>query len=149
MSVTEQLARQFTFHIKDSGGTYVEIGGVTNFSPSPEKNDTDLTDFDSQGWIEHIVASRGLTFDIEGNHKEDSDTGDRDTGQDRLEDLATNMGWDAMEDFKLVGPSGYGAEFEVSVDAPFLGMSTGGGNDDAAGWSASLTMSGIPSEITP
>lgn len=149
MALGKQLARLFDFYIYD-GATYQGIGGVTSFSPSREKNDADVTDFDSEGWLEHIVASRGASFDIEGHHIEDDDNGDRDTGQEELETLAMEVGTSAMKTFKIEGPGDQNEVFmTVSVDAPFEGISTGGGNDDPAGWAATLTMSGKPETTDP
>ena len=149
MSLGKQLARTFDFAIHD-GTNYVDIGGVTSFSPSPEKNDADTTTFDSDGWVEHIVASRGLSFDIEGLHIEDAATGNRDAGQEELEDLAMEMGHDAMCTFRLTRPhTGSQVYMTVSVQAPPEGISTGGGNDDPAGWSATLNVSGKPVTTDP
>lgn len=149
MALGKQLARVFDFEIYD-GTDYVEIGGVNSFSPSREKNDTDVTDFDSEGWMEHLVASRGMSFDMEGFHIEDADTGDRDAGQEVLEEAALEMGPDALKTLRIVGPGGNTEIYmEVSIDAPFHGLSDGGGTDDSAGWSASLTMSGKPSDSDP
>ena len=126
---------------------FADIGGLTSFSPSTEKNDTETTTFDDNGWLGHLVSSRGLGFDLEGYHEEDSSTGARDAGQAILENLAEKSGPSAREDFRLTTPSGTIIQFAVSVDAPFKGMSTGGGNDDAAGWSATLTMDGEPTTV--
>lgn len=147
MAVREQLAREFSFFIQDDSETYQEIGGINSFDPSPEKNDVDLTKFSSNGFLEHLVATRGLTFTLEGDHLEDETDGSRDTGQERCETLAGNTGWDGMEMFKVEGPDGSGVEFEVSVDAPLMGMSQGGGQGEAASWSATFNMSGEPSEV--
>lgn len=143
MSLGKQLARLFDFEIYDDTD-YVEIGGVTNFSPSTEKNDADTTDFDSEGWLEHIVASRGLSFEIEGYHIEDEEDGSRDGGQEALENYATEVGSEAMTYFHIITPGENDIYMEVSVEAPPHGISGGGGNDDPAAWSATLTVSGKP-----
>lgn len=146
MALGKQLARLFDFEIDDGTdtSTFVQINGITSFSPSTEKNDADITDFDSEGWQEHIVASRGLSFDVEGYHVEDEADGTRDSGQERLEELSQNVGNDSTAPFKITTPGGNEITMDVSVDAPMFGQSTGGGNDDPAGWSATLTVSGKP-----
>ena len=148
MSLGKQLARLFDFEVfdpeADTEGGYVEVGGVTNFSPSPETNMADVTDFDSEGWIEQFVASRGLSFDLEGHHIEDDEDGSLDPGQERLGELAMEVGPDSLEDFKLISPGGKEIEMEVSIDGVPPGMSTGGGNDDPAEWSVTLNISGKP-----
>ncbi|MGM0437492.1 MAG: phage tail tube protein [Bacillota bacterium] len=149
MALGKQLARTFDFAIYD-GTSYQDIKGVTSFSPSREKNDADITDFDSGGWLEHIVASRSASFDIEGYHIEDDADGSRDAGQEELETLATQMGNDAMATLRLSGPGDQNEVYmTVSVDAPMNGISTGGGNDDPAGWAATLNMSGEPMTTDP
>lgn len=126
---------------------YAEITGLNSFDPSPEKNDSDTTTFDDEGWISHLVATRGLTVTIEGLHQEDETTGARDPGQAVVEDLAENSGASAMEMFKAGFPSGDQVKFEASVDAPPKGISSGGGQGEAATWTATITMSGQAEEV--
>ena len=123
---------------------YLHIKGITSLSPSQEKNDADTTDFDSEGWIEHMVASRGVSFEIEGYHIEDEETGDRDQGQERIEEIGQLVGSGSVVPFEMTSPGGTVVTMNVSVDAPMFGQSTGGGNDDPAGWSCTLTVSGKP-----
>lgn len=123
---------------------YLHVSGVTSFSPSTEKNDADVTDFDSNGWQEHMVASRGLSFDIEGYHIEDDTTGVRNAGQERLEELGRAMAKDSTAEFRVVTPGGDNIDMTASFDAPMYGQSTGGGNDDPAGWSVTMTVTGEP-----
>ncbi|MFP4647287.1 MAG: phage tail tube protein [Candidatus Acetothermia bacterium] len=146
MALGEQLARLFDFEIYDSDESdYVEIGGVTSFSPSPEVTRDTHTDFDSEGWIQRFVAERGLTFTLEGNHLEDPDDGSLDPGQEALQDLSKEMGTDSLEDFKIVTPGGNEIEVEVSVDGPMFGESSGGGQAESASWSVNLASNGKPS----
>ena len=144
MALAKQLARLFDFEIDDGASGFVQINGITSFSPSTEKNDADLTTFDSEGWTEHIVASRGLSFEMEGYHIEDSGDGSRDEGQQRLEEIGQLVGADSVVPFQVTTPGGTTISMDVSVDSPMFGQSTGGGNDDPAGWSATLTVSGKP-----
>jgi hypothetical protein len=123
---------------------YLHISGVTSFSPSQEKNDADTTDFDSEGWIEHMVASRGLSFEVEGYYIEDENNGVRDIGQERVEEIGQLVGSGSTSLFRIIDPSGTPISFEGSVDSPMFGQSTGGGNDDPAGWSFTLTITSDP-----
>jgi len=123
---------------------YLHISGINSFSPSQEKNDADTTDFDSQGWMEHIVASRGVSFDVEGYHIEDEETGLRDAGQERIEEIGQLVANESITGLRLINPSGENVDFDVSIDAPQFGQSTGGGNDDPAGWSCTMTVTGDP-----
>lgn len=126
----------------DSG--FARIGGVTNFSPSTEKNDADITDFDSDGWLEHLAASRGLSFEIEGFYVEDAETEARDPGQYLFEQLALAYGPHAVDVFRVKTPAEQNIDFEISAECPPEGISGGGGNDDPAAWSATLTITGEP-----
>ena len=144
MSLGKQFARLFSFSIDDGTSAMVKIKGITSFSPSQEKNDADLTTFDSEGWIEHMVASRGVSFEIEGYYIEDEETGDRDQGQERIEEIGQLVGSGSVVPFEMTSPGGTVVTMNVSVDAPMFGQSTGGGNDDPAGWSCTLTVSGKP-----
>jgi len=144
LALGKQLARLFSFSIDDGTSAMVEIKGITSFSPSQEKNDADLTTFSSEGWIEHMVASRGVSFEIEGYHIEDEETGDRDPGQGRIEEIGQLVGSGSVVPFEMTSPGGTVVTMNVSVDAPMFGQSTGGGNDDPAGWSCTLTVSGKP-----
>jgi len=129
----------------DLGNTgFIDIGGINSFSPSREKNDVDTSDFDSQGWMEHMVASRGLSFDLEGFHIENETNGARNPGQYLAEELAMSFGPQAKKDFRLINPSQDNIDFEISADSPFKGTSDGGGTDDASGWSITITMTGQP-----
>ena len=59
MAVTKVLARDWVLEIK-SGSGYTRIKGLSTLSFSNSKNDTDTTDFESQGATEHLVTSRFL-----------------------------------------------------------------------------------------
>ena len=144
MALGKQLARLFSFSIDDGASGMVEIKGITSFSPSQEKNDADTTTFDSEGWIEHMVASRGVSFEIEGYHIEDENNGVRDPGQERVEEIGQLVGSGSTSLFRIIDPSGTPINFEGSVDSPMFGQSTGGGNDDPAGWSFTLTITSDP-----
>lgn len=140
MAVTKVLARGWTFEIQtdEATPTYVPIGGINNFSVSPTKNDADVTDFDSEGREEHLPASRGLSITVEGFYLEDPDTGERDPGQQAVEELADKIGVQGIAGFRMTSPGGNTKEFKASANV----TSPGGGNNDPASWSAELTVSG-------
>lgn len=147
MAIGKQLARLFDFEIGDGASGFLQIAGITSFSPSTEKNDADLTTFDSEGWLEHFVASRGLSFEVEGYHIEDEATGDRDPGQERVEEVGRLVGNGSVVPFQMTSPGGTVVSMQVSADTSMFGQSTGGGNDDPAGWSCTLTVSGKPTVV--
>jgi len=71
MAVTKVLARDWKKFIK-SGGNYYNIAGIRAFGTDPNKQDVDTSDFDSNGWTEHMVAARGLTITLDGFFMESS-----------------------------------------------------------------------------
>lgn len=135
------LARDWVWEIEDQGD-YIRIGGIESFSPSPTKSDADGTDFDSQGWEEHQVATRGVSYTLEGFYKEDPDTGLRDAGQEAVEALANRTGRESLGDFRLTSPGGTTITFKASADIP----TSGGGHNDNTSWSATVRMSGPPTK---
>lgn len=141
MAIVKVLADDFdlAFNTGDTATpVWTAIGGITSFSISTTKNDIDTRDFDSGGWLEHIVGSRGKSFTIEGSREEDPDTGDRDAGQEAVEALGDEMGADAIGQFQITSPGGTTYTFDCSVDVtPF-----GGGLDAKAAWSVAMTMTG-------
>src|SRR5690606_10420287 len=104
MAVTKVLARGWKFEINT--GTpeipaWTPIKGINSFSIATTKNDADVTDFDSDGWLKHIPASRGRSITLEGFYLEDPDTGDRDPGQEAVEELADKVGFPALAQFRM------------------------------------------------
>lgn len=82
---------------------------------------------------------------LDGLRLEDTADGSRDPGQEAVEDLADLVGPAGLAQFRwyqetsLKGKSFMGS---VNVTGP------GGGNDDAASWSAEITVSGAVTPIT-
>ena len=137
--ITKILAREWNFQIEEGVGTYVDIKGLNNFSFDPSSANVDTTDFDSEGWVEHLVASRGLVVNLEGAYLVDVETGTRDVGQDAVEVLADKVGVGSLGKFKIISPAKATFEFVASVEVT---SPAGGGNDDKTGWTAKLTVSG-------
>lgn len=149
MAVTKVLARGWTFFINT--GTYAvpvwtQIHGINSFSPSPEKNDADTTDFDDAGSLSHLPVSRGRAFTLEGFYKVDVSNGDRDEGQAAVEALSDSMGVAGIGNFKFVAPDASIDLFSGSVNV----TPPGGGSDDAAAWSVEITVTegGLAKDIT-
>jgi len=147
MPITKVLARDATFEINDGTEAvpdWLEIKGVTSLTFNPTKNDADTTDFDSEGVLEHLPASRGLAFTMGGFRLEDRDTGDRDPGQAAVEAYDALVGPDGLASFRITTPAGDVYAFSASVSV----TPHGGGNDDPASWSVTITRSG-PTTYTP
>ena len=144
MSLGEVLARDFTWEIDDGADTFVEIGGLTSVEPSGNMNEADTTTYDSEGWIERLAASRSLEISMEGQYQEDPTDGTRDSGQEQVEAAGEKVGTDSKVPFQVTTPGGTTITFEAIVNTQGFGLGTGGGNDDPAGWGATLMTSGKP-----
>jgi len=143
MAITKVLAREWVVQINT--GTYgtptwTNIGGLTSLTFSTSKNDADTTDFDSDGQMEHIPASRSREIGLEGFYEEDASTGDRDSGQEAVEGYMDLTGAAGLADFKLTSPGGTAKRFYASVNV----SDVGGGNDDPTSWNVTLTVTGLP-----
>lgn len=143
MTVTKILARDHGKSWSINTGTdatpvWTEIKSLNSWAHSPSTNQTDTTDFDDNGRLSHLVASRGDEFTLTGSYLEDIDTGARDPGQEAVEALAQSVGNDSTKQFQLASPGGNTLTFYASAECTV----GGGGNDDKSAWEAKLTVSG-------
>lgn len=139
MALTKVLARDWTFEVEDpTAGTFVPVGGVETFEFSGSKTDEDTTDFNSGGWAEHIPTLRSRTLTVNGFRLEDESTGERDPGQELIDELANKTGEEGLGNFKLTSPGGTLYEFKGSVEP----ASFGGGHTNVTSWGATITVSG-------
>lgn len=145
MAIEEVLAKEFTWKVDDGtdSDTFVEIEGLNSVSPSPSKNDADTTTYNDD-WVTHLVATRGLEIEMEGVYMEDPSDGSRDPGQEQVEAAAEKTGTGSTVPFQCETPGGTIIEFDASVSTTPFGIGGGGGNEDPAGFSATLTVSGKP-----
>jgi hypothetical protein len=130
------LARNWGFEVTDDptglSPDWVRIGGINSFTISNDKEDTDVTDFDSDGSTEHVVAGRTTEIVVEGHYIED------DPGQMLFDDIAERIGDKSIAGFRVIRPSGYTDEYFAS----FGPGDVGGGNNDVTSWGGSVTRSG-------
>jgi hypothetical protein len=145
MTKVKVLARNWGLYLEEPAtvGTFQRIGGIESFTLGFGSEDTDTTDFDTEGYSTHIVSGRSNEIKIEGSFIEDVTTGDRDAGQTLAEDLATKIGHESIGKFRLKAPSGKVTEFSVSATM----TDQGGGLKDKTKWGATLKVSGKPSQI--
>ncbi|AZO95281.1 hypothetical protein [Halocella sp. SP3-1] len=142
MAVSKKIpAKDWKFEVDDGTDTdtFAEVKGLNTFSIEPSSNRTDVTDFDSNGDEEGYISTRGKAITLEGNYLEDTSTGDRDPGQERIEAVGELTGADSIVSFRITSPGGTTYTFDVTVDSAFA---TGGGHQDNTAWTANLTRSG-------
>lgn len=144
MPFIKVLARNWKIYIEDAStpGTFEKIGGLNSFTLGNDKEDTNTTDFDSNGYAEHLVSGRSNTLSVEGSFKED-ETGARDTGQNLVEALAEKTGAESIGTVRTISPNGTIREFKASASIGDVG----GGVTDTTSWGAEFTVSGKPTVI--
>lgn len=143
MPKVKVLARDYKIYIESKDKTFQQIGGIESLTLSFDAEDVETTDFDTNGYQTHLIASRSQEIEIEGSYIVDPQTGDRDAGQQLVEDLAEKVGYESLGKFRIMNPAGKVTEFLASVT---LG-DQGGGLKDKAGWGATLKVSGKPTKI--
>lgn len=144
MAAVKVLARGWKVEIQDSLLAWKEVKGINTLTFSGSKNDADTTTFDDNGWLTHLVASRGRTITLGGYYLEDPSTGARDAGQETVDALADSIGTTSLGTFRLTSPYGTVRNLTASANVSDIG----GGNDDPTGWSAELTINGAASFAT-
>lgn len=138
------LARQWGLYIaSEIEKEFQKIGGIESFTLSNDAESTETTDFDSGGYNESLVSGRSQEIEIEGSFIVDVETGDRDEGQQIIEELSTRIGHESTKSFRLVSPAGVVTEYTVHST---LG-DQGGGLTDKTSWGATMTVSGKPRTI--
>lgn len=139
MAVTKVLARDWTVEVDDGTGTYLTVNSLDQITFAGNKNDTDVTDFDSAGWEEHLVSQRGRTLTLQGNWLEDPSTGTLDAGLQRLLDLNDLVGAAAASSFRMTSPGGNVKTFSATVN---FGQGPDGATNDQGKWQAEVKVSG-------
>ncbi|MCO7196895.1 phage tail tube protein [Pseudonocardia sp. McavD-2-B] len=138
-------ARGWQFEILDPSAeteTWVEIGGLNNFDLDPSENneDTETTDFQSQGAYEGRMMQRGASLEVEGQlRKEDDDPAQKDAGQKLVDELGEQV------DEESVGR----IRFRHETDPEWTNWrcyveqgSRSGGNNDKTAWAGTFTRTG-------
>ncbi len=145
MAIQKVLARGWTIEVEDLGMplTYIPVNGINTIGFEDDDTKTDTTDFNSAGANEHLVAERVTTMTLEGFHLEDPATGDRDPGQEMVEQVAKMTGNNSLGNFKVTSPGGKIKKFLASAK-----VSSGGSHNEAMSWQVELQVSGKPTEET-
>lgn len=143
MAKTKVLARNWLIEVNTGTSAvpvWTPVKGINTFTISGDKEDTDTTDFDSNGWAEHLVAGRSKEVTFEGFFIEDEADGTRDPGQQYIEGQGEKIGLEAVTPLRLTSPGGKVRQFNGS----FAVGDVGGGNNDATSWGATYTPTGAP-----
>lgn len=141
MAVTKFLARDLTIEINTGSiavPVWTEIKGLNTLTHSPSSTDAETTDFASNGRAEHMKAERGDSWALAGFKLEDVANGDEDPGQAAVEALGRAVGLTSLGQFRITSPGGNTATFMASAEVTL----SGGGNNDAAAWAATIMVSG-------
>jgi predicted secreted protein len=138
MAVTKVLARSWTKQVDNGSGSFLDIKGIHTMTVSTSSHLADTTDFESAGWLEHLLTTRGATISLDGMFLEDTSTKSRDPGQARVEALAKLFGASGIGSFKIITPGGTIWTFSASaeVDGP------AGSQADTASWKCKLNVTG-------
>lgn len=124
---------------------WTKVAGINSFTISSDKEDADTTDFDNEGYASHIVASRSNEITFEGFYIEDTANGDRDPGQEAVDDYSELIGPEAMGNIRMTSPAGKVRQWTGSFGTGDIG----GGVNDPTSWGATFTPSGPPVTVTP
>lgn len=139
MAVTKFLARDLTVQVAISA-VYTHVGGVETITHAPSVVVADSTDFDSNGWAEHIATQRGATWTLAGFFLEDESSGARDPGQEALLAASRLTGAAAVVSIKLTFPGSGTVTYNATAD--FTGPH--GGHNDLAKMQCVLQVTGQP-----
>lgn len=149
MAVTKVLARDWKIGVKTgedattSEPIFTEVKGLNTLTFASSKSDSESTTFDTNGWNEHIVASRGRSLSLAGYYLVDPATGTRDAGQNAVDTLGEQIGPSSLELFELTSPAGAKTRFYASSNP----AERGGGVEGNTSWGAELTVSGQVTKI--
>ncbi|WP_128977284.1 phage tail tube protein [Streptomyces roseicoloratus] len=156
MPAQKYNARDCRFQIEDflNPGTWTEFrtalngsteGGINTFTLSYEYETTDTTTFGSNGRAESQNMQEGMSITLEGFRLKDPSTGALDAAQSLAELQAARLGNDSLTGFRFAAPGD--TDWTVWADAHFQLGDTGGGNNDKASWSVTVTRSGPSTSV--
>ena len=116
--------------------TLVTVGGIESAGDiSIDNQKVDITDTDSDGWIEELITAKQISIEFEG-HTEDTDA-----GQDYIRTLATALGSSAQTTFKITFPNTDTLEIPCNMEVTSLG---GGGANDQSAFGFTVSSNGQP-----
>jgi hypothetical protein len=92
MAATKVLARSWAKKIRTSTSpdVYTDIKGIHTLTLTTSAHMSDTTDFESAGWLEHLISNRGLTLSLDGYRMEDTDGGTKASYTTNLSNATNN-----------------------------------------------------------
>ncbi|MFE5628479.1 phage tail tube protein [Streptomyces sp. NPDC056543] len=151
MAAQKYNARDVRFQIEDrlNPGTWTEFrtaqagsgeGGINTFSQSFEYEATDTTTFGSNGRAETQNMQEGMSMTLEGFRLKDPSTGALSAAQSLAELQAARLGDESLCGFRFAAPGD--TNWTVWAASTWQLGDQGGGNNDKASWSVTVTRSG-------
>ena len=146
MADLEILARNHSFGVSTTNGSYTTISGINNFTIGEDVNEEDARDFADGGNANDYAVSRKVTITLEGRKLVDTATGTRDAGQALVEaSMGNKFGTSRLRYYRIAmvksdeDPTEIGS-FVFRGSAKSAEM--GGGNDDLYPWGAEIGVNG-------
>jgi hypothetical protein len=124
--------------------TWTDVKGLNEVSFDVSSESVDATDFDSPGWTQDRIVSRGKTMSWTGFYLVDPDTGDRDPGQEAVEAAADTITGESghVLQYRLEKAWGGAITFKATVE-----VKAGGGEAKGLSpWEATLSITEKPVE---
>lgn len=116
--------------------TFISVGGIeTAGDISIDNQKVDITDTDSDGWIEELITAKQISIEFTG-HTEEADA-----GQDYIRTLATALGTSAQTNFKITFPNTDTLEIPCNMEVTSLG---GGAANDQSAFAFTVSSNGQP-----
>jgi hypothetical protein len=143
-TVVQVPANKCFVEVFDGISTWTQIGGLNSLKVGFDAQDTDTTTFDNAGWQSKMIVARAATITAEGFLKVNPATGAQDAGQAAVEALGIATGVGSIQDFRMTIPKK--ADLSALRRYSFSGTvalgDQGGGNNDLASWSATVSSYG-------
>jgi hypothetical protein len=142
LATTKIEARGWMFQVGvGAGPTWTPVGGISSFTfnPGDKTQETEVTDFDSQGNFEQVITQRGATMKVDGRRRMDRTTGLADPGQAALDALAQGV-----VDFS-VGQIRFRYKNETQWrvwNCTVKAAEQGGATNDISKWGVEITRTG-------
>jgi hypothetical protein len=145
MPVDIILTRQSKLEINtgtDATPVWTPIGGLTSLNYDSPATIAEGNHFGSGGWNSSLKSRQGLVFNAGAMYLVDAATGARDPGQEAAELISRQIGTAGLKKYRFSDGSTGGKTITITghTQANF----TGGGVDDNAGWTATVTATGAP-----